>query len=224
MVYGYIRVSTDKQTVENQRSEILAFGEANNMVIDMFYNETISGTVNPEKRQLGRLLKKIDDGDILIITELSRLGRSLLMILETLELLQKRGVTIYAIKNNFTFSPDPMDITSKVISFAFGLSAEIERNLISERTKMGLKRAKAEGKVIGHYKGYKCQNVKLTKYSDDILNMLEDGASILAISKRYNVKWITARNFIRDRLHYDLSKIETCKEYQDKMKKKYSGV
>lgn len=224
MTYGYIRVSTDKQTCENQKKEIISFGATKNMVIDKFFEETISGTVDPEKRQLGQLLKVIIKDDVLIITELSRLGRSLMMILETLELLQKRGVTVYAIKQNFTFTPDPKDITSKVISFAFGLSAEIERNLISERTKMGLNRARAEGKVIGHFKGYKCKNVKLSKYSDEILFMLESGASIMAISKKYNVKWLTARDFIRDRLNYDITTIPSCKEHQERMKKKYSVV
>lgn len=219
MNYGYIRVSTDMQTTENQRSEILRYCTSNNIIINSFYNETISGTVEPEKRQLGKLLSTVSKGDTLIITELSRLGRSLMMILKTLEQLQTSGVTVIAIKNNFTFTPDPKDISSKVISFAFGLSAEIERNLISERTKMGLQRAKQEGKVIGHYKGYRCNNVKLTKYSADILKMLESGSSILAVSNKYGVRWITARNFIRDRLNYDLNKIKSCAEYREKYKK-----
>lgn len=221
MVYGYIRVSTDRQTTENQRAEILSYCKNCNLVIDEFINETISGTVDPCKRELGKLLKRVVTGDTLVITELSRLGRSLMMILETLELLQKRGVTTIAIKQNFTFSADPTDITSKVISFAFGLSAEIERNLISERTKMGLNRARAEGKIIGHYKGYKCHNVKLTQYSDEIFAMLDAGCSILAVSKKYNVKWITARDFIRDRLGYNMDNIKSCTDFQKAMQRKY---
>lgn len=217
MTYGYIRVSTDLQTTENQRTEILSYCKNKGMIIDTWVNETVSGTVNPAKRELGKLLNKVTDGDFLIITELSRLGRSLMMILKTLEQLQNTGVTVIAIKNNFTFTTDPNDITSKVISFAFGLSAEIERNLISERTKMGLQRARQQGKIIGHYKGYKCTNVKLSKYSSDILYMLDSGSSILSIAKKYNVNWITARNFIRDRLGYDFTKIKSCVEYHEKL-------
>ena len=134
MVYGYIRVSTDKQTVENQRFEINNFCERNNIQIDQWFEETISGTKEPEKRALGKLLRKLKKDDILICSELSRLGRSLFMIMDVLSACMKKEIRLWTIKDNYRLGND---ISSKVLAFAFGLSAEIERNLISQRTKIG---------------------------------------------------------------------------------------
>ena len=152
MVYGYIRVSTDKQTVENQRFEINNFCERNNIKIDQWFEETISGTKEPEKRALGKLLRKLKKDDILICSELSRLGRSLFMIMDVLSACMKKEIQLWTIKDNYRLGND---ISSKVLAFAFGLSAEIERNLISQRTKEALARAKAEGKVLGRPVGAK---------------------------------------------------------------------
>ena len=132
MVYGYIRVSTDKQTVENQRFEINNFCERNNIQIDQWFEETISGTKEPEKRALGKLLRKLKKDDILICSELSRLGRSLFMIMDVLSACMKKEIQLWTIKDNYRLGND---ISSKVLAFALGLSAEIERNLISQRTK-----------------------------------------------------------------------------------------
>ena len=132
MIYGYIRVSTDKQTVENQRFEINQFCGKQEMVIERWIEETISGTIEVDKRTLGKLLKKTQKGDILICSELSRLGRSLFMIMEVLNSCMKKDVQVWTIKDNYRLGND---ISSKVLAFAFGLSAEIERNLISQRTK-----------------------------------------------------------------------------------------
>ena len=123
MVYGYIRVSTDKQTVENQRFEINNFCERNNIQIDQWFEETISGTKEPEKRALGKLLRKLKKDDILICSELSRLGRSLFMIMDVLSACMKKEIQLWTIKDNYRLGND---ISSKVLAFAFGLSAEIE--------------------------------------------------------------------------------------------------
>ena len=131
MIYGYIRVSTDKQTVENQRFEISCFCEKQNLNIDAWIEETISGSKEPEKRKLGKLLARMTKGDVLICAELSRLGRNLLMIMGILNQCMKREVQVWTIKDNYRLGAD---ISSKVLAFAFGLSAEIERNLISQRT------------------------------------------------------------------------------------------
>lgn len=171
-----------------------------------------------QKRELGKLVEILKEGDTLICTELSRLGRSLTMIFNLMQLLADKKVKVIAIKNNFILTEN--DITSKVLMFAFGLSAEIERQLISERTKQGLERAKLNGKKIGHCKGYKCTNVKLTPYKDEILFMLQSGSSIFNIAKKYDAKWITARNFIRDRLNYDISTIKSVSDYRQNCKKK----
>ena len=146
MIYGYIRVSTDKQTVENQRFEITAFAKARGLVISEWIEETISGTKDPSKRKLGVLLGRLSPGDVLLCSELSRLGRSLFMIISVLNFCLNAGIKVWTIKDNFRLEDD---ISSKVIAFAFGFSAEIERNLISQRTKEALARLKAEGVRIG---------------------------------------------------------------------------
>ena len=152
MIYGYIRVSSDKQTVENQRFEINNFGKKEELVINDWIEETISGTKNYTKRQLGNLLKKVHKDDIIICSELSRLGRNLFMIMEILNICMTKECRVWTIKDNYRLGDD---IQSKVLAFAFGLSAEIERNLISQRTKEALARKKAEGIVLGRPKGRK---------------------------------------------------------------------
>ena len=152
MIYGYIRVSSAKQTVENQRFEINNFCKKEKLVINDWIEETISGTKNYTKRQLGNLLKKVHKDDIIICSELSRLGRNLFMIMEILNICMTKECRVWTIKDNYRLGDD---IQSKVLAFAFGLSAEIERNLISQRTKEALARKKAEGIVLGRPKGRK---------------------------------------------------------------------
>lgn len=152
MIYGYIRVSSDKQTVENQRFEINNFCRRESLSIDGWIEETISGAKSYGKRELGRLLKKVQKDDLIICAELSRLGRNLFMIMEILNICMNKECRVWTIKDNYRLGED---IQSKVLAFAFGLSAEIERNLISQRTKEALARKRAEGVVLGRPKGRK---------------------------------------------------------------------
>jgi DNA invertase Pin-like site-specific DNA recombinase len=152
MIYGYIRVSSDKQTVENQRFEINNFCKREQLSIDGWIEETISGTKAYNKRQLGTLLTKIKKDDLIICAELSRLGRNLFMIMEILNICMTKEARVWTIKDNYRLGDD---IQSKVLAFAFGLSAEIERNLISQRTKEALARKRAEGIILGRPKGRK---------------------------------------------------------------------
>ncbi len=152
MVYGYIRVSSDKQTVENQRFEINNFCEKEKLQIDGWIEETVSGTKNYDKRELGSLLKNVQKGGLIICSELSRLGRNLFMIMEILNQCMEMECRVWTIKDAYCLGDD---IQSKVLAFAFGLSAEIERNLISQRTKEVLARKKAEGVTLGLPKGRK---------------------------------------------------------------------
>ena len=197
MVYGYIRVSTDKQTVENQRFEINQFALKNNFIIEKWIEETISGTKEVEKRTLGKLLKKTRKDDILICSELSRLGRSLFMIMEVLNFCMKREVKIWTIKDNYRLGED---IQSKVLAFAFGLSAEIERNLISQRTKEALARKKAEGVILGRPLGKKSSKVKLSGKELQVQKLLNKNVSYSAIGRILGVNRITVTKFAKERI------------------------
>lgn len=186
MIYGYIRVSSDKQTVENQRFEIKNYCAKENLSIDDWIEETISGTKAYNKRELGRLLSKVQKDDLIICAELSRLGRNLFMIMEILNICMNKECRVWTIKDNYRLGDD---IQSKVLAFAFGLSAEIERNLISQRTKEALARLKSEGKAIGRNKGVRNNNLNQTciEKHDYILKKMEKGLSIPEIAKRIKV-------------------------------------
>lgn len=194
MIYGYIRVSTDKQTVENQRYEINAFALREKIEIEAWFEETISGCKDYETRKLGKLLSKMKSGDIMICTELSRLGRNLFMIMSILNLCMKQNVRVWTIKDNYRLGSD---ISSKVLAFAFGLSAEIERNLISQRTKEALARKKAEGVKLGRPVGSKNKKYKLMGKEKTINQFLSDGRSMSYIAKKLKVHRITLKRFLQ---------------------------
>ena len=193
MYYGYIRVSSDKQTVENQRFEINNFIKTKNILIDGWIEETISGTKNYKKRELGKLLDIVHEGDIIICSELSRLGRNLFMIMEILNICMEKRCKVWTIKDNYRLGEN---IESKVLAFAFGLSAEIERNLISQRTKEALARKKAEGIVLGRPKGRKSSKIKLTGKIEMVTRMLQQGINKTKICKILKVSRNTLYRFI----------------------------
>ena len=194
MIYAYIRVSSDKQTVENQRFEIKNFCCKNSIKIDQWIEETISGTQKLENRKLGVLLAKMEKDDILICSEISRLGRNLLMIMGILNECMKREIKIYTIKENYRLGND---INSKVLAFAFSLSAEIERELISQRITESLKRKKAEGVKLGRPKGVRNKIVKLTGKEAEIKNLINKRVSKSAIGRIYGVHRLTVTAFVK---------------------------
>ena len=194
MIYGYIRVSTDRQTVENQRFEINQFCEKQQIVVNKWIEETISGTKEVQERQLGKLLKRMKKGDVLICSELSRLGRNLLMIMGVLNECMNRDIQVWTIKDNYRLGSD---INSKVLAFAFGLSAEIERNLISHRTKDSLARKKEEGLVLARPKGSKSAKTKLTGQEKQIKELLEKKVSYSAIGRILGVHRLTVSSFVK---------------------------
>jgi len=194
MNYGYVRVSSDKQTVENQRFEIANFAAREGIVIDGWIEETISGTKSYDKRKLGPLLKKVKEGDLIICSELSRLGRSLFMIMDILNILMTKNCRLWTIKDNYRLGDD---IQSKVLAFAFGLSAEIERNLISKRTKEALARKRAEGVVLGRPTGSRSSKMKLTGKEDLIRSLLNLGTPKTQIAKICKVNRGTVDLFVR---------------------------
>lgn len=194
MTYGYIRVSTDKQTVENQRFEIIRFCSKNNLTIDDWIEETISGTKEPSKRKLGKLLNNVQKGDLIICSELSRLGRNLFMIMSVLNEMMLREVRIWTIKDNYRLGDD---IQSKVLAFAFGLSAEIERNLISQRTKEALARKKAEGVKLGRPKETELKYYKLRGHEDEIRMLLDQRVPKTHIADIFDVTPATLYRYMK---------------------------
>ncbi|MDY3722457.1 MAG: master DNA invertase Mpi family serine-type recombinase [Treponema sp.] len=195
MIYGYIRVSTDKQTVENQRFEINKFIKKTKFKVDEWIEETISGTVSPKQRNLGKLIEKTKKGDLIICSELSRLGRNMFMIMSILNILMERGVIIYTVKERYRLGED---LTSKVLAFAFSISAEIERTLISQRTTEALRRKKAEGVKLGRPKGRVSAHHKLTGCDNKIKMMLAEGYPKTLISKQLNVSPSTLYLYLKE--------------------------
>ena len=197
MNYGYIRVSSDKQTVENQRFEITQFADTHGFKIEGWIEETISGTKNYNKRELGKLLKKVNKDDLIICAELSRLGRSLFMIMEILNICMTKECRVWTIKEGYRLGDD---IQSKVLAFAFALSAEIERNLISQRTKEALARKRSEGIILGRPKGRKSSKVKLSGKEVIIEGLLDQGVTISEIARIFKVHRNTVSKFINERM------------------------
>lgn len=194
MIYGYIRVSTDKQTTENQRFEITNFASEKAMEIEEWIEETISATKKLNDRKFGALLNRIGKNDILIVTELSRLGRNLMQIMSILHTCMEKEAKVFTIKERYELGNN---INSKVLAFAFGLSAEIERNLISQRTKEALARKKAEGVILGRPKGSKSKIHKLTGKENDIKALLDKKISKSAIARILGVHRLTVADFIK---------------------------
>lgn len=195
MIYGYIRVSTDKQNVEKQRFEIENYCRERGMIVNSWIEETISGTKKIDQRKLWKLLNKLKKDDILICAELSRLGRNMFMIMSILNYCMEREIKVWTIKDNYRLGDD---LTSKVLAFAFGLSAEIERNLISQRTKEALAKKRAEGIILGRPKGRKSSYYKLSGKDYLIKELLNKGIPKIQIAKILNVHRNTLNKYIWD--------------------------
>ena len=195
MIYGYTRVSTELQNTENQKHEIQTFAENNKINIDRWVDEVISSRKSLKERQLGKLLKHLKKGDILIASELSRLGRNLLEVMGILQSCLEKDCQIWTLKENYKLGAD---IQSKVLAFAFSLAAEIERQLISQRTKESLKRIKDEGKHLGRPHGFSYK--KLDAKKEEIKKLLSKGISKAEISRLVGCSWITLHRYIKEKL------------------------
>lgn len=192
-VIGYIRVSSNKQTCEHQHFEIEQFAHLNNIVVDRWVEETISSRKALNKRQLGQLLNELQSNDILIAAEISRLGRSLLEVMHILEYCLNKNCQVWTIKENYRLGND---IQSKVMAFAFGLSAEIERNLISQRTKASLESVRATGKRLGRPFSAQSKKLKLSSNTKKVKKLLDMGLTKYRIAKIMQVKQSTVSRFI----------------------------
>lgn len=192
-VYAYIRVSTEMQTYAGQEHEILQYCKSHGINVDKWISESVSGTVAVEKRLLGRQIRKMRKGDLLICTELSRLGRNMLMIMGILNTCAAKGVAIHTIKDNFDLTDN---INSKIIAFAFALAAEIERNLISQRTKEALAAKRKEGVRLGRPPGSSRKRDLCEGEEDRIRNLYEDGKTLTAIAKGLKIHRNTLRKYM----------------------------
>ncbi len=184
MTIGYLRVSTGKQNPENQRDEIRRFALEKGVGIDLWVTETVSGRTSYMKRKLGKQLKRMRKGDTLIVTEVSRLSRSLTEIMAIMGNCLEKHVNIYTTKERYTFDDS---INSKVLCFAFGLVAEIERNLISMRTKEALALKKAEGVRLGRRPGSNVQIQKIKDNSPRIEAWLSGGMSVARMCRKIGI-------------------------------------
>lgn len=192
MIVAYLRVSTEKQHLQNQRNEILNYARMRGMKIDRWEMEVISGRCRKEKRRLGNILKKLKEGDCLIVTELSRLSRSLYEIMMLLNYCLEHRIVVYSTKDGYEFDNS---INSKVLAFAFGLVAEIERNLISLRTREALAVKRLSGVRLGRPLHYHPKYDLLCGEADEIVGLLSQGISVSAICRRYGVARSTFYKF-----------------------------
>lgn len=194
-VYGYLRVSTDKQDCDNQRIGVENLARKKNMPIEQWIvDDGVSGAKDPEKRNLGKLLKRIRTNDVIICSELSRLGRKLFMIISILEHCMKNGVKVLTVKDGYELGDN---VQSKVLAFAFALVAELERDMVSRRTKEALFRRKSAGKSIGRQAGVKNKHHILDGKEEKIIGLLQSGAAKTKIAKDLKISIGTLYEFIK---------------------------
>lgn len=220
MIYGYLRVSSDEQDVNSQKQGVVKFAEEHNMPIDKFItDEGVSGGKDPDKRNLGPLLKLINEGDVIICSEISRLGRDLYMVMDILHFCMERKAVIYTVKDKFVLGDD---IQSKVLAFAFGLSAEIERQMIRQRTKEGLRLRVKMGVLVGRPLGIPTEEpLKLDdKQKALLIEQYKWGVPERRLAENFNVD----RNTIARWLHRWGIKPSKFIERQEKAKKAESAA
>lgn len=192
---SYIRVSSDKQTCSNQIFIVKEYAKTKNIKIDKWVEETISSKKSLEKRALGNLLNSLSAGDCIIITEVSRLARNLYELAGILQFAIKKDVKIISIKENYSFQND---LQSKIMAYTFGLAAEIERDLISTRTRMSLEKLKMQNVKLGRPVGAKSKELKLTKNKKKIIDLLQKGISQAKIAKIMKVNPTTMCRYLKN--------------------------
>lgn len=195
MVTAYLRVSTGRQHLENQEGEIKQYAKSKGITVTHWVRETVSGKTDSKHRSLGRIMRLLKKGDTLIVTELSRLSRSLHDIMLIMKLCAERGVTVLSTKDGCVFDDS---LNSKVLSFAFGLAAELEHRLNSQRTREAMALRRAEGFPMGRRRGIGPKMEVLIARRDMIVALLESGVQVIDICREYGVSYDTYRRFRKE--------------------------
>lgn len=209
MIYGYVRVSKQEQSVESQKNIISRYGVEHKLMVDEWIEVEMSSRKSTKERRIDELLEKLQPNDTIIVSELSRLGRSIKETLHTIEnLVQNKKNRIILIKQNIDMNPSNMNnLTNKVLITVFSMIAELERDFISERTKEGLKARKEKGIKLGKPKGV-LQASMYDQDADKILHLYQLGVPIRKIIKT----------------HINYGKYSSLKEYIDKRKNGHLAI
>lgn len=179
---AYLRVSTTDQDIEKNKNEILRLSNDKGLGKVVFVEEKVSGTVSWKKRKIARIIEELTEGDNLVVSELSRIGRSMLEIMQVLSIAMEKHINVYAVKGSWQLDNS---IQSKIMAMVFSMAAEIERDLISKRTKEALRARKEKGMVLGRPKG--TGKSKLDKFRPEIEALLNNGSAQKFIAKRYGI-------------------------------------
>ena len=198
---GYLRVSTDQQDLEKNKSDILTLANSKRLGTVDWVEEKVSGTKNWQERKLGEVFSTLNSGDTIIVSELSRLGRSTLQILEIMKEAKERDIAVHAVKGGWSLNGT---MESKIVMTIFGMMSEIERDLISERTKEGLRAARAKGIKLGRPKGK--GRSKLDAHKPEIIALLRNGSTKSFIASRYGTSLANLFNWIKK------NDIDTCRD------------
>jgi len=189
---AYLRVSTIDQDIEKNKGDILRLANDKNLGQVKFVEEKISGTVPWRKREVATIIDSLEKGDNIIVSELSRIGRSMMEIMEVLSIVSNKGINVFAVKGDWKLDNT---IQSKIMAMVFSMAAEIERDLISKRTTEALRAKKAMGIPLGRPKGP--GKSKLDQYKPEIEALLANGSTQRFIAKRYKTTPANLHNWIR---------------------------
>lgn len=198
--YAYIRVSTDRQDLDNQRHGVIEYAKATGLEPLTFFDDTVTGKKNWRDRDIGKLLGQAKKGDVLLVAEISRLARSTLQVLEILQHAAEKEIAVHVVKNRMVMDGS---LHARITATVLGLAAEIEREFISARTTEALARRKAEGLPLGRPKGRLSDEKKLDKRKDEIKDLLQKGvhktsiARIVGCSPNTLYLWMEANNMTR---------------------------
>lgn len=205
MIYAYLRVSTTLQDEENQRTGVDKKAKELGVKIDKYVIDKVSGVTDYNQRNLGKMIKKLQEDDIIIISELSRLSRRVFMLFEIIKKLIEKNVHVYSVKDGYVLENS---IQSKVLAFAFGLAAEIERDLISARTKEALAHRRAMGTRLGRPVGAKNKASKLDLFKEKILKAYHKGDSVNKLRRKYKVCNKTMKDYLEKILIEEIDKTD----------------